>query len=213
MSLWASSIIGLLLLQIVPCQAQPPEEEVKTVAIAAAPAPAKDLPRPLLIPKRDWSLMRAYADVFAILSAENSCSDFYGGPLTATTVLNDLFARVQRRPLLPEVSFQMTGEQRMIHDPATGTPYRMFERAFVNINGSFYRRCADPMRRNPPDVGNFAPGSRPARALILLHELGHLIRGKNGAWLLANDGFDERQSDENTSRVQQRCRAQLDELK
>ena len=213
MSLWASSIIALLLLQIVPSQAQPPDEELKTLAIADAPATSKDLPRPLLLPKRDWSLMRAYADVFAILSAENSCSDFYGGPLAATTVLNDLFARVQRRSLLPEISFQMTGEQRMIHDPVTGTPYRMFERAFVNINGSFYRRRADPMRRNPPDVGNFAPGSRPARALIFLHELGHLIRDKNGAWLLANDGFDERQSGENTLRVQQRCRAQLEALK
>ncbi|HEU0252517.1 MAG TPA: AraC family ligand binding domain-containing protein [Pyrinomonadaceae bacterium] len=49
--------------------------------------------------------------------------------------------------------------------------------------------------------------------LIFLHELGHLIRGQNGAWLLANDGLDERQSGENTLRVQQRCRAQLDALK
>jgi hypothetical protein len=82
----------------------------------------------------------------------------------------------------------------------------------VNINGSFYQRRAEPMRKFPSDVGNFPPGSRAARALILLHELGHLIQGENGDWLIPDDGFDGTQSKANTLRVQQACRKELDAL-
>jgi hypothetical protein len=69
------------------------------------------------------------------------------------------------------------------------------------------------MLRYPTDVGAFAPGSRQARALILLHELGHLIQGENGAWLIPDDGYNERQSAANTSQIQRVCRAQLAALK
>jgi hypothetical protein len=69
------------------------------------------------------------------------------------------------------------------------------------------------MRRFPSDVGSFAPGSRPARALILLHELGHLIQGDDGDWLIPDDGRDGWQSKANTLRVEQVCRAQLETLK
>jgi len=56
------------------------------------------------------------------------------------------------------------------------------------------------------------PGRRAARALILLHELGHLIQDENGDWLIPDDGFDGRQSKANTLRVQQMCRKELDGL-
>jgi hypothetical protein len=62
-------------------------------------------------------------------------------------------------------------------------------------------------------VGHFPPGSRQARVLILLHELGHLIQGEDGDWLLPDDGFNGTVSNANTLRVQQQCRAQLDALK
>jgi hypothetical protein len=83
----------------------------------------------------------------------------------------------------------------------------------VNTQGSFYQRRNDPLQRFPSDVGSFSAGSRPARALILLHELGHLIQDKNGEWLLPNDDFNGSQSNANTLRVQRECRAQLDKLK
>ena len=35
-----------------------------------------------------------------------------------------------------------------------------------------------------PGVGAFQPNTREARTLILLHELAHLIRGKDGRWLI-----------------------------
>jgi hypothetical protein len=106
----------------------------------------------------------------------------------------------------------MAGHPRLIRDPATGASYRFFEQTMVNTNGSFYQRRADPMRKFPSDVGNFSPGSRAARALIFLHELGHLIQGENGAWLIPDDGFNGEQSKANTLRVQQACRKELNAL-
>ncbi len=192
MSIWASTVICVLLLQ--------------------NGGPSEEPPRPLVVTKKDWNITQAYIDVFKILSDQNTCSDFYRGPRTATTVLNGFVRRVKSQSLLREVSFEMVGSPRIIRDPATGASYRLFEKTMVNTNGSFYQRRADPMRKFPSDVGNFAPGSRAARALILLHELGHLIQDENGEWLSPDDGFDGRQSKENTLRVQQMCRKELNKL-
>lgn len=192
MSIWASTVICVLLLQ--------------------NGGPSEEPPRPLVVTKKDWNITQAYFDVFKILSDQNTCSDFYRGPRTATTVLNGFVRRVKSQSLLRDVSFEMVGSPRVIRDPATGASYRLFEKTMVNINGSFYQRRADPMRKFPSDVGNFAPGSRAARALILLHELGHLIQDENGEWLIPDDGFDGRQSKENTLRVQQVCRKELNKL-
>ena len=195
MSLWTSTVICVLLLQSVQAQDQQASDENKPVVI-----------------EKDWSITKAYIDVYKILSSQNTCSDFYRGPRTATTVLNGFVIRVKSQSLLREVSFEMAGSPRIIRDPATGASYRLFEKTMVNVNGSFYQRRTDPMRKFPSDVGSFAPGSRAARALILLHELGHLIQDENGEWLIPDDGFDGRQSKENTLRVQQVCRKELNKL-
>jgi len=195
MSLWTSTVICVLFLQGVQAQEQQANDENKPVVI-----------------EKDWSITQAYVDVFKILNNQNTCSDFYRGPRTATTVLNGFVIRVKSQSLMREVSFQMAGSPRVIHDLTTGASYRLFEKTMVNINGSFYQRRADPMRKFPSDVGNFAPGSRAARALIILHELGHLIQDDNGEWLIPDDGFDGRQSKENTLRVEKVCRKELNKL-
>jgi len=191
MSIWTSTVICVLLLQ--------------------NGAPSEEPSRPLVVTRKDWNITQAYIDVFRILSNPNTCSDFYRGPRTATTVLNGFVTRVKSQSLLRDVTFEMAGP-RIIRDPVTGVSYRVFEKTMVNTNGSFYQRRADLMRRFPSDVGNFAPGSRAARALILLHELGHLIQDENGEWLLPDDGFDDTQSKANTLRVQQVCRKELNAL-
>jgi hypothetical protein len=191
MSIWTSTVICVLLLQ--------------------NGAPSEEPPRPLVVTRKDWNITQAYIDVFRILSNPNTCSDFYRGPRTATTVLNGFVTRVKSQSLLRDVTFEMAGP-RIIRDPVTGVSYRVFEKTMVNTNGSFYQRRADLMRKFPSDVGNYAPGSRAARALILLHELGHLIQDENGEWLLPDDGFDDTQSKANTLRVQQVCRKELNAL-
>jgi hypothetical protein len=218
MSLWTSSILGLFLLQTASPQDQPVNADSRPVAVeeAAAPAaplsPAAELPRPLTF-RKDWSLMQGYSDAYMILSKDNKCSGFYGGPRAATTVLNALVTHVKAEQLYREVSFQMGGKLQIVRDTSANVLYRLFDRITVNSVGSFYQRRSDPMRNIPADVGSFLPGSRVARVLILLHELGHLIQGENGEWLLPDDGFDGQKSRANSLRVEQICRAQLDELK
>jgi len=196
MSFWIGSVLSLLLLQTIRVLAQQPSE----------PAPP-----PLVFQTKDWNLTQAYADVYKILSDQNKCSTFYGGPREATIVLNSFVGNVKSQPLTRAVAFRMTGRLRLIREP--GASYRLFEKAMVNTNGSFYQRRDDPLQKFPADVGNFSPGSRPARALILLHELGHLIQGENGDWLLPDDDRNGLQSKANTLRVQRECRQQLDKLK
>lgn len=196
MSLWTSSVLSLLLLQTV-----------------QYPAPSEEQPRRVVLVKKDWSLAQAYSDVFKILSDQNPCSSFYGGPRAATNVLNDFVVLVQSQPMQREVTFQMVGTPRLLRDLATGASYRLFERTLVNTNGSFYQRRVELMREYPSDIGDFAPGSRQARALILLHELGHLIQDENGDWLIPDDGHNGPQSKANTLRVQQACRVQLETLR
>jgi hypothetical protein len=193
MSLWTSSVLSLLLLQ--------------------TPTPSEEQPRRLVLVKKDWNLTSAYSDVFKILSQQNPCSDFYGGSRAATTVLNEFFVLVTPQQMNREVTFQMVGTPRLLRDPATGASYRLFDRTLVNTNGSFYQRRVEMMREYPSDIGNFTPGSRQARALILLHELGHLIQDQNGDWLIPDDGHNGPQSKANTLRVQEACRAQLETLK
>ena len=193
MSLWTSSVLSLFLL-------------------LQTPTPSEDQPRRLVVVKKDWTLTSAYSDVFKILSDQNPCSDFYGGSRAATAVLNQFFVLVTPQQMNREVTFQMVGTPRLLRDPVTGASYRLFDRTLVNTNGSFYQRRVEIMREYPSDVGNFAPGSRQARALILLHELGHLIQGDDGTWLIPDDGRNGPQSKANTSRVQQACHAQLKTL-
>lgn len=201
MSLWISSVLGVLLLHGMQVMAQQENGSSEPAA-----------PR-VVIQKRDWNLNQAYADVYKILSNQNTCSRFYGGPRAATIVLNAFVRDVKSKPLRRDVAFRMTGRLRLIGQPAPGPSYRLFERAMVNTNGSFYQRREDPMRKFPSDVGSFSAGSRPARALILLHELGHLIQDKNGDWLLPDDEYDGVRSNANTLRIQRQCRAQLEMLK
>ena len=205
MFLWTTCVFALLLLPIT----QPLNDPV----IGVVAAPSVEMPKQLVFEKKDWDVNQTYSDVFRILSSRNSCSDFYGGTRTATTVLNDFVAQIKSEPMVREIAFQMAGKPRFIRDHSTGVSYRLFDKPTVNTNGSFYRRRSNPMRNVPADVGSFASGTRRARALILLHELGHLIEGADGAWLIPDDGFDVEKSTANTLRIEEVCRTQLKALK
>lgn len=209
MFLWTTCVLALLL-TTVPSQAQQLNGDDNPPAVEAAP---EEAPRPRVFAKKDWDIIQAYVDVFKILSTKNSCSDFYGGARVAIPVLNDLVQDVKPETLVREVSFQMGGKLRFVRNTSTGVFYRLFENAMVNTNGAFYQRRTNPMRNVPADVGSFAPGSRHARALILLHELAHLIEGENGTWLIPDDGFDVEKSRANTLRIQEVCRAELKALR
>jgi hypothetical protein len=197
MSFWIGSVLAFLLLQ---------STQVLAQEVTSDPAPPQ-----VAVHKKDFDLNQAYADVYKILSNQNTCSSFYGGPREAIVVLNSFVGDIKSQELARDVAFRMTGRPRLIREP--GASYRLFEKAMVNTKGSFYQRRNNSLRKFPSDVGSFSAGSRPARALILLHELGHLIQADNGDWLLPDDDLNASQSTANTLRVQQECRQQLDKLK
>lgn len=169
-------------------------------------------PDPRVVARKDYSLQQTYRDLFKILSSRNPCSDFYRGPEVATSVLNQFIARVERNEMSELISFRMTGRPRLMLDATSGVSYRLFDRVMVNNEGAFYRRRFNQMQERPYNVGRFPPGTRPARALILMHELAHLIQGRDGAWLIRDDGSDGWQSRQNTAQVESHCEAQLKEL-
>lgn len=180
------------------------------VAGGGARAEAAPPPAPQLLPPAGLADAESYADTFRVLSEESSCSRFYGGPRLALTVLNSLVLQLRRRSLGPgPVGIRMSGEYTIYRDGAADGTYRLFEEALINANGPFLMRVALP-RAPRMQVGRFPAETRQAKALLLLHELGHLVLkpGGNG-WLLPDDGGDARQSERNTQTVESQCIKQL----
>jgi hypothetical protein len=182
---------------------------VDTVKIA----PAVPVPTPLTLTTNDAIKSSLYMDVFNILKDENSCSRFFGSSATAVHVLNHLTLQFRKEPLRSDlVGFKMSGHYINISSLQTGATYRLFDKAIANSRGPIYNR-------NPRDaeakraVGRFQIHTREAKALMLLHELGHLLPGKDGNWLLPNDGGDEFLSTRNSQIVEQHCADQIRALK
>src|SRR5436309_2865068 len=88
---------------------------------------------------------------------------------------------------------------------AAGDCCRVADGAVINRDGPFISRASAARMH----VGSFRADTRQARALMLLHELGHLLRGADGRWLLPNDGNDGVLSDLNTKTVESHCEEQL----
>ncbi len=152
----------------------------------------------------------SYMDVYRILREENSCSRFFGGPVRSVHAFNN-FARKLRLKYLDQrgVAIRMSGGFVVYNDQRTGARFRLFEESVINTSGPFFMNATVGPRPSRMMVGRFPVPGRGARALTLLHELGHLVRGERGEWLLPNDGGDQRLSERNTREVEGRCLEQL----
>jgi len=171
---------------------------------------ALPVPTPMELATKDSVYTSAYHDVYHILSGQNPCSSFFGGLSTAVEVLNNLFSKLKTTRLSEtKTGLSMSGQTRYVMNARTGATYRLFEKAVINTSGPFYQRkfsVADPF---VPNVGSFQPNTREARAAILLHEMGHLLQGTDGRWLLPNDGTSDELSRKNTSTIESRCGDQI----
>ena len=203
-------LLVLLLICHVPAQAQTENDSLQFLTHAGNLSAA---PTPINLYEADSLLKRAYHDVFEMLSKPNQCSEFYGGPDKAIFVLNKFVVRITKSQLPKDVSFAMKGPIVSNDSQASDISYRLFEKTIINTSGSFYQTKAFETQPSMPPIGKFPAGTRPARALILLHELGHLIQGPNHDWLLRDDGMKLNLSRHNTEIVQQACRRELDLLK
>ncbi len=154
----------------------------------------------------------AYMDAWSILSGDNPCSRFFGGPMTATLILDKLVNRMQIGNILnPTVGISMFGTIAYGTDFRTGISYRLFEKVKVNASGPFYRERT--YLGQMPYIGIFQANTREARAAMLLHELAHLIRKADGNWLIADDGGNTERSRLNTATIEANCKEQIKALK
>jgi hypothetical protein len=192
-----------------PAEREPAERE----QIAPAARAPLAVPAPLARLAGDALYKQAYEDVYGILSADNECSRFYGGAAAAAYVFNQLAAQFKPARIGgSRMAGRMSGETTNVTHAPSGLSFRLFEKAVLNTAGAFYSRQAGLSGPNVPHVGGFAPDTRGARALILLHELGHVVKGKDGGWLLADDGKEPSTSERNTEVVEEHCGAQLKAL-
>ena len=152
---------------------------------------------------------RAYLDVRTLLVQQGPCSEFFRGS-KAATVLEELLVELrEERFSNTRIGVRMSGSVTFFDDSEKGVSYRLFEIAKLNTQGPFYRAkvfAADPY---VPAVGSFAPNTREVRALILLHELAHLVQGKDRTWLIPDDGENSQLSRLNTSTVESKCGRQI----
>jgi hypothetical protein len=156
---------------------------------------------------------KTYLDAYTILQESNSCSRFFGGPRVATSVLNSLHPRLKKTVLAENpAGIGMFGPITTVTDFETGIRYRLFEKALVNQAGPFYQSVNYQSQGYFHKIGHFAANTREARVSMLLHELGHLLQGADGRWLLPDDGGDDVQSAANTMTIMAKCSEQVKSL-
>jgi len=153
-------------------------------------------------------LEKAYLDAYTILRDDNACSRLYGGP-AAIEALNELVRVLRPAYIDRHIAVRMSGTTTMFRNAANGFSFRMFEKAEVNMQGSFYRSNS-PSEHRIPTVANFQPNTRKTRVALLLHELGHLVRGADKKWVLSDDGNDTNLSTRNTEYVVDVCRDEIE---
>jgi hypothetical protein len=151
---------------------------------------------------------KAYLDAFTILREDSACSRMFGGP-AGIEALNELVRVVRPAYLERHIAVRMSGTTTMYRNAITGFSFRMFEKAEINMAGSFYRGNT-PSERSVPLVANYQPNTRKTRVALMLHELGHLVRGEDKKWVLSDDGNDLDLSIRNTEHVVHVCRDEIE---
>lgn len=181
--------------------------EARNAAEATKSAPFPVASSPLI--SRDKVFAAAFYDTLSILGTSNTCSDFFGGPAASVHVFNELIGRVKKDYFSSSIGMRMSGSTTYVVDNRTRKEYRFFERVSINANGSFYRRRSSNWEATIAPIGTFQPNTKEIRVLILLHELGHVIKGADGNWLLPDDGKDEERSKLNSNKIENVCGDQI----
>ena len=171
-------------------------------AVLLLPAPPESI-------AKDKVLESVYYNTLAILSTSNRCSEFFGGPNTSMDIFSRFVGQVRKDYDSSSVAMRMRGPTINGADVRTNARYRLFSKVHINANGPFYKSANSRSERTIFGIGTFPPNTREVRVLILLHELGHLIRGNDGNWLLPDDGGNERLSRENSRKIEDVCGEQI----
>lgn len=181
-----------------------------SLSFISAEAITPPVPSPLI--NEDKILGAAYYDTLGILSTPNECSDFFGGPSPSVEIFNGLIGRLRKDYLSSSIGIRMSGAIVNMFNASTKHQYRLFNKVSVNANGPFYRKKASHTETSVPGIGSFEANTKEVRVLMFLHELGHAAKGKDGGWLLPDDGRDEGLSRDNTKKIEDVCGDQIRNL-
>ncbi|HKC66243.1 MAG TPA: hypothetical protein VKB86_21540 [Pyrinomonadaceae bacterium] len=168
--------------------------------------------KPETLSIKDKEFITAYRDGFTILSTDNSCSRFYGGTLDPLKVFNQMLASFKGEYIDSKTGIEMMGGYSNYINSLNGFSYRLFAKGIINRWGPFYKQKRFTSEADVPGVGSFPPNTRKARVLMLLHELAHLIKGKDGRWLIPDDAFDFDKSRRNTDLIEKQCGEYIQKL-
>ncbi len=184
------------------------------ITVAARSVDPSMMSRLVLLASKDErrlnELDRAYLDAYTILRDENPCSTIFGGP-PAIEALNELVRTLRPAYLERHIAVRMSGETTIYRNAVNGFQFRMFQKAEINMTGSFYRGNT-PSDNRVPLVAKYHPNTRQTRVALLLHELGHLVRGEDRKWVLTDDGHDLNRSIKNTEYVVDACRDEIEHV-
>jgi hypothetical protein len=177
------------------------------------PTAARWFPRPLALtssdPQKFGLVDLAYLDAFTILIGDNPCSRLFGGP-HAASALTELVRQLRPRYLDSKIAIRMSGPITTVQSNATGFSFRLFEKVELNLAGSFFRNRGSDRKFSISPI--YAPNTRQTRVVVLLHELGHLVKTADQRWLLADDGNNPGLSLRNTEHIVSVCRNDIDRL-
>lgn len=159
---------------------------------------------------------RAVADARAILQRGGRCASFFqdgysdiNGVLNALDSLGGQLTPSTLSSSENDVGIKQWGTTSTIMYAPNGTNYRLFEHAVVNNNGPFFSAFYPGTSTVRPRIGStsaYNAGSRKAQALMILHELAHLIQmAGGGGYLIPGDGDDANQSRTNTNTIDAQC--------
>jgi hypothetical protein len=184
--------------------------ELRNAAVNDSPV-VSFIPRPKALtsqdPKKFSPLDKAYLDAFSILTEENSCSRFFGGP-SAIEALTEFVQQLKPTYLDRGIAIRMSGPTTVFVNARTGFSFRLFQKAEINLGGPFYRSNG-LLERHVALTGKYEANTRESRLIVLLHELGHLVKGTDRQWLLEDDGQDRTQSVRNSERVTEICQQEI----
>ena len=183
---------------------------ISTAMMSLTFAATKAMTKPLI--DDDRVLGSAYYDTLSILSTPNECSDFFGGPSASVEIFNSLVGKVRKDYFSPSIGIRMTGAAINVFNAETKLRYRLFDKVSINGNGPFYRKKHSLASPSVPGVGSFEANTKEARVLMFLHELGHIVKGQSGDWLLPDDGQNEELSRQNTKKIEDVCGDQIRNL-
>jgi RHS repeat-associated protein len=179
---------------------------------------------------------QAFDDARQILSRNNACRNFFDfsgnskfptrmPPLVSGTGLRAIEIFPRPFKLLPFI------DPSGLPDVQTGIAasydksniinglYAEMKSVTINLNGGFYTSVLSSSQGGllkVPNYGSYPPNNRRVRVLQMLHEVGHIIYlGKfngNPEFLLPPDKGNPTLSNQNTLRVEQYCKPEIDAL-